>query len=166
MCVCIYILLDAWFWCDFFWIFFFFWWWRRWIGTRGWRSRKQILRLMRMRFGLPVREGCATISPMPWASFTYFSVLSVFHFLHGSVDFCFVWLLYNLLEFCRDCFVVWIFFFFFFWLWIACKRVWLGFWWWTCVMWSQIIGKICWYLFFYNWCEIIKAEKEREKIIF
>ena len=95
----------------FFEYFFFFWWWRRWIGTRGWRSRKQILRLMRMRFGLPVREGCATISPMPWASFTYFSVLSVFHFLHGSVDFCFVWLCYNLLELCRQ-FCCMVFFFF------------------------------------------------------
>ena len=84
-------------------------------------------------------------------------------FLHGSVDFCFVWLCYNLLELLR--LFCCIYFLFILLLWVACKRVWLGFWWWTCVMWSQISGKICWYLFFYNWCEIIKAEKERENHI-
>ena len=70
------------------------------------------------------------------------SLILFFIFLHGSVDFCFVWLCYNLLELCRQ-FCCMDFFFFFFWgLWIACKRVWLGYWWCACVLWSQKFGKL------------------------
>ena len=62
------------------------------------------------------------------------------YFLHGSVDFCFVWLCYNLLELLR--LFCCIYFLFILLLWVACKRVWLGFWWCACVLWSPKFEKI------------------------
>ena len=95
---------------------------------------------------------------MPWASFTYFSL----SFLHGSVDFCFVWLCYNLLELCR---LFRCMHFFFFGLWIACKRVWLGFWWCACVLWSQKFGKIADNYFSIIDVRLLRQKKERENHI-
>ena len=87
------------------------------------------------------------------------SLFYFFYFLHGSVIFCFVWLCYNLLELCRlFCCME----FSFFWLWIACKRVWLGFWWRACVLWSQKFGKIADNYFSIIDVRLLKQKKERK----
>ena len=99
---------------------------------------------------------------MPWASFTCFSP-SLSLSLHGSVDFCFLWLCYNLLELCRlFCCME---FFILFLLWIACKRVWLGFWWCACVLWSQKFGKIADNYFSIIDVRLLRQKKERENHI-
>ena len=91
--------------------------------------------------------------------------------LHGSVDFCFVWLCYNLLELCRlfCCmqfyFILFYFILFYFWLWIACKRVWLGFWWCACILWSQKFGKIADNYFSIIDVRLLKQKKGRENHI-
>ena len=97
----------------------------------------------------------------------YLSIFFFFFFLHGSVDFCFVWLSYNLLELCRlFCSMEFLFFLFFiFLLWIACKRVWLGFWWCACVLWSQKFGKIADTYFSIIDVRLLKQKKERENHI-
>ena len=90
------------------------------------------------------------------------SLFYFFYFLHGSVIFCFVWLCYNLLELCRlFCCME----FSFFWLWIACKRVWLGFWWRACVLWSQKFGKIADNYFSTIDVRLLKQKRERENHI-
>lgn len=49
--------------------FFFLVWIRRWIGTRGWRNRRNRPRSIRMRSVLRLKGGCATISRTPPACF-------------------------------------------------------------------------------------------------
>ena len=56
-------------------------------------------------------------------------------------------------------------FFILFLLWIACKRVWLGFWWCACVLWSQKFGKIADYYFSIIDVRLLKQKKERENHI-
>ena len=82
------------------------------------------------------------------------------YFLHGSVDFCFVWLCYNLLELLR--LFCCIYFLFILLLWVACKRVWLGFWWCACVLWSPKFEKIADNYFSIIDVRLLKQKKGRK----
>lgn len=114
--VIVVVFSDARLWCAFVVFVFVFrlwkWFWRsRWIGTREWRSRERTRRLMRMRFGLRAREGCATISPMPWACFKYFSAYVLFS-LYTVVLLSCLWIV--LFGFCKNPRLVWL-------LWELCR---------------------------------------------
>ena len=82
------------------------------------------------------------------------------YFLNGSVDFCFVCLCYNLSELLR--LFCCMYFFFFLLLWVACKRVWLGFWWCACVLWSPKFEKIADNYFSIIDVRLLKQKKERQ----
>ena len=60
-----------------------------------------------------------------------------------------------------DCFVVCIFFLILL-LWLACKRVWLGFWWCACVLWSPKFEKIADNYFSIIDVRLLKQKKGRK----